>query len=416
MSLRNFATHAVQTTLTEAVSATDLTGKVAAVTGWPTPPFTVILDSDRTSEEVVEVTDISGLTLTWTRAVDGSPALPHEAGASAIHGVSARDFREPNTHVNATNAVHGVTGAVVGTTDAQVLDAKTFTSTSGSSAPLTVKQAVGQSGNLIEVLTSTNVLLGYMDANGKFLLPQLETTQSAVMSPTTASTTALTLKGKAGQSADIMRVQDSSGNILFSVGPTGNAYAPNLTQDTLNTTSVVATSVSTGTLTATGQSQLAAVAASSLSTTGTITGAGLNASGSVTAASLSLTGSATVGGSVTATGAVTGASGTFSGNLLHHSTMPVPRIAAGTTTVSVSASSTGNAPIVFPASRFSQAPVVTVSLASAPANSGKLSARVLNTTSTGASIYVYTGDLTNVTAAVTVNWIAVQMTDGAAAG
>ena len=59
------------------------------------------------------------------------------------HGISARDVREPNAHVNASTGVRGVSVPLVGTTDVQNLDHKTFLSGDGSSPPLTVKQALG---------------------------------------------------------------------------------------------------------------------------------------------------------------------------------------------------------------------------------------------------------------------------------
>jgi hypothetical protein len=48
----------------------------------------------------MEVTAVAGTTFTVTRGVDGTTAVEHGAGASVRHGVSARDFREPNTFIN----------------------------------------------------------------------------------------------------------------------------------------------------------------------------------------------------------------------------------------------------------------------------------------------------------------------------
>jgi hypothetical protein len=65
----------------------------------------MIVDQDTINEEVVTVTSRSGTTLTVTRGVDGSTAVAHSAGAAVNHGVSARDFDEPNAFINGTGVV-----------------------------------------------------------------------------------------------------------------------------------------------------------------------------------------------------------------------------------------------------------------------------------------------------------------------
>jgi hypothetical protein len=79
---------------------------VVAVTGFPaTKPYTLILDQDTVNEEVVTVTASSGTTLTVTRGVDGTSGVAHSAGSTVNHGVSARDFDEPNAFINGTGFV-----------------------------------------------------------------------------------------------------------------------------------------------------------------------------------------------------------------------------------------------------------------------------------------------------------------------
>jgi hypothetical protein len=74
----------------------------------------------------VEVTSAAGTTLTVTRGVDGTTAFSHNIAAEVVHGITARDVAEPNTHINANSGVHGATGAVVGATDTQTLTNKTI--------------------------------------------------------------------------------------------------------------------------------------------------------------------------------------------------------------------------------------------------------------------------------------------------
>jgi hypothetical protein len=77
---------------------------VNAVAGWPaSTPYTLLVDAETINEEIVEVTNRSGTTLTVTRGVDGSTAKAHDAGADVRHGVSARDFAEPNNFINGGN-------------------------------------------------------------------------------------------------------------------------------------------------------------------------------------------------------------------------------------------------------------------------------------------------------------------------
>ena len=101
MARRYYSSTAVATTLSALASnsATEVT--VTALAGYPSStPWTAIIDTDTASEEVVEVTGVSGLTLTVVRGVDSTSAVQHSAGASFRHGVSGRDFDEANAFVN----------------------------------------------------------------------------------------------------------------------------------------------------------------------------------------------------------------------------------------------------------------------------------------------------------------------------
>lgn len=138
MPVRNYA-NAPATALTDSCSALATSIVVNSVSGLPISyPFTLIIDRGTASEEAVSVTAAAGTTLTVTRGIDGTTAFAHTKDAVVVHGITAQDIREANAHVNATSGVHGATGAVVGTTDAQVLTNKDLSSASNTLPTSTV--------------------------------------------------------------------------------------------------------------------------------------------------------------------------------------------------------------------------------------------------------------------------------------
>lgn len=130
MPSRYYSSLAAETALTSPVSSSAVNIVVDSVSGFPGfYPYTLSIDSDSDSKELVEVTAATGTALTVIRGVDGTSAIAHLLGAKVRHDHSARDFRESREHESSL-AAHGVSGNVVGTTDTQTLTNKDLTAPS----------------------------------------------------------------------------------------------------------------------------------------------------------------------------------------------------------------------------------------------------------------------------------------------
>lgn len=127
MARRYYSSTAVATTLSASANNSTTSITVTALSGYPAQtPFTAIIDPDTASEEVVEVTNVAGTTLTVTRGVDGTSAVSHNAGAVFRHGVSGRDFDEANAFVNgggvSNSLISASKGALITSTGSAVDD------------------------------------------------------------------------------------------------------------------------------------------------------------------------------------------------------------------------------------------------------------------------------------------------------
>lgn len=161
MATRYYSNVAPPTTLSAGINAITTTITIASAAGLPPfQPFTLAIDPNTPSMELVEVTAAAGTTLTVTRAIDGTSATLHNAGAVVMHVSSARDFAEANAHINTGTNVHGLSGgaAVVGTTTLQTLTNKTINSPTINDGTITNTQ----------ITTNDPVTTGNLTANGNF--------------------------------------------------------------------------------------------------------------------------------------------------------------------------------------------------------------------------------------------------------
>ncbi len=133
--MRNYSSTAVATTLASAISSSDTSMTLAAATGLPSVPFTLVIEPDTAYEEIVTVTARSGTSVSaMSRGQESTTARSHAANVSVKHMVTGRDLQDAQDHIANTSTAHGVTGAVVGTTNSQTLTNKAI---SGSANTLT---------------------------------------------------------------------------------------------------------------------------------------------------------------------------------------------------------------------------------------------------------------------------------------
>ena len=175
MTTRKYSSRSQQTTLSAALTANGTSATVVSGTsllGGATisagQTFTVVIDPDTALEEIVDVTAVSTNTLTITRGIDGSSGVAHSAGAVVRHMAIGRDYREANTHIEASSGVHGVTGSVVGTSDTQTLTNKTISAADNTLTgvvTLTGTQTLTNKTLTSPTITGTGAIAGTFTGN-----------------------------------------------------------------------------------------------------------------------------------------------------------------------------------------------------------------------------------------------------------
>jgi hypothetical protein len=293
MTTRKYSSRSQQTTLTAALSSSGTSATVvsgSALLGGTTisagETFTVVIDPDTALEEIVDVTAVSTNTLTVTRGVDGSSGQAHSAGAVVRHMAIGRDYREANTHVEASSGVHGLTGSVVGTTDTQTLTNKTLTS------PVITSLSLGDGSIVFEGATAdsyeTTLTAAEPTADRTVTIPNATTT--LVGTDTTQTLTNKTIDSASNTLTGVVTLtgtQTLTNKTLTSPTITGTGaiagtFTGNLTGNVTGTVSGNAGTVTNGVYTTdTG------TVTSTMIANGTIVDADINSSAAITATKIS---------------------------------------------------------------------------------------------------------------------------------
>ena len=249
MPARQYRSTVEAKTLNQTITNSSTAIVLNSVTTLPTTyPYTLVLNPDTLTEEIVTVTSSGGgNTLNVTRGQDGTTAQAHNLGAAVRHMITARDLQEPQDHINnggyhiivctsSTRPGSPVDGQHIYETDTDKTlswDGTSWNPVSGAAAYQAGEPANPSVGSLWVDSDETASQLNTND----FLLKADASAASGYVSKVGGDTVVasgaavkpLVLKGASSQTANLQEWQDSTGAVVASVSPTGNIAGSGLT-------------------------------------------------------------------------------------------------------------------------------------------------------------------------------------------
>jgi hypothetical protein len=368
MTTRQYSSRSQQTTLTAAITsgATSMTvvsgtGLLGGVTIPSGRTFTLVIDVDTALEEIVDATAVSTNTFTITRAIDGSSAQDHSAGAVVRHMAIGRDFRDANLHAESSayyndgsgtgHTMHGIgsgEGDVVGTGKTQTLTNKTLTSPTISNPTFTGTPSAEASiifeGTTADAYETTLTVVDPTQDN-TITLPN--TTGTVVIVDATQTLTNKTLTSPVLSGTPVITGLSSAGMISSSATPKdyvdsilGSATAAATSAASAATSAAsAATSATSAANSATASATSASAAATSATSAAT---SATSAAASATAAATSATSAAASATTASNSAAAAATSATSAANSATASATSASAAATSATSAAASATSAAN--------------------------------------------------------------------------
>jgi len=291
MTTRKYSSRSQQSTLTASINTSVTTMTVvsgSALLGGATisagETFTVVINPDTALEEIVDVTNVSGSTLTITRGVENDGVgQSHSAGSIVRHMAIGRDFREANQHIENVTTAHGLTIAdVITTTNTKTLTNKTLTSPTINGGTVASAAITGLSNptNGGDAANKT-----YVDA----ILGSATAASTSATSAATSASSAATSASSAATSASAAATSATSAQTSASAAATSATNAATSATSAQTFATSAATSASSSATSATASASSATAASSSATAA---TSSATAASSSATAAASSATAAA----------------------------------------------------------------------------------------------------------------------------
>lgn len=225
-SRREYKGAAAASTLASSMSNSDGSFTLTAASNWPTGSvgqFIVTVSRGQSDEEKILCSaQASKVVTVATRGFDGTAAQAHASGSTVECTISAFDADEWNQHTNATGAVHGVAGNVVGDTDAQTLTNKTINTASGNVLKVNGNTLAASAGSAtLSVPNSTDTLVGRNTTDSL----ANKTLVAPVATSGITTDVVLTAQGIPSQSGDLQNWITGAGALTVRVTQGGNLYS-----------------------------------------------------------------------------------------------------------------------------------------------------------------------------------------------